>query len=287
MTGSQEAGSAPIADPSVPARAAGAGAAFMENFGARMLPPMRLPLAEPSALDTDVAYVALGGVDARRQIDNLKSFGFRVSAHSDLTAGMDALANHGRAILVLHAEPPTLPLAVARLRSSLPAVWLIVAAEFPDKVSRIAAMLAGADTCTDASADSLELATTVMAASRRLTRESHQGGSGAHESAQTPSAAKPSKWQLTNHGWTLRSPEGTSIELNPTEREIMGELLGHPDEPLSRQDRYVSNGPDRRRVKRGMDVAISRLRKKAAEHSLQLPIKSVRGVGYIFVAESR
>jgi DNA-binding response OmpR family regulator len=47
---------------------------------------------------------------------------------------------------------------------------------------------------------------------------------------------------------------------------------------------HAANGVNDR-VSRNLDVAVSRLRKKAAEHSIRLPIKSIRGVGYVFVAE--
>jgi len=275
MTGHQEVAGTPIAEPSTSPHGIEA---------ARCLQGQ--PFAPLPAPDTDVTYLALGDIDARRQINNLKLFGFRVAAHSDLAAGLEAVADQEKSILVLHAEPLTLPAAVARTRSTLPSVWLIVAAEFPDRVSRVAAMLAGADTCTDASPDSLELAATVMATSRRLARGAGLGGDAAG-SPQGSQAGKTEGWQLTNHGWTLRSPDGTSIKLNSTEREIMCELLDRPEVPLVRTKPHDFGEPEQLRVKRNMDVAISRLRKKAAEHSLQLPIKSVRGVGYMFVADTR
>lgn len=229
---------------------------------------------------SNVSYFAVGDVDSQRHIEGLKLLGFDVKVCSDrLLAGLETFEPDGIPIVVLHASPATALLGVARLRSLLPSAWLIVTSEFPDKVSRVAAMLAGADTCADASLDSLELAATVLAATRR--REPRPAGRKVppHTGENRQSKA----WSLTNDGWTLNSPNGKAIELNQIEREIMRDLIEKSNEPLMRSSHAASGANDR--VSRNLDVAVSRLRKKAAEHSVHLPIKSIRGVGYVFVAE--
>lgn len=229
---------------------------------------------------SNISYFAVGDVDSQRQVESLRLLGFDVKICSDrLWAGLETLEPGGIPIVVLHASPATALLGVARLRSLLPSAWLIVTSEFPDKVSRVAAMLAGADTCADASLDSLELAATVLAAARR--REPRQGVRKAPP--QAAEARQFKAWNLTNDGWTLNSPNGTAIELNQIEREIMRDLIEKSDRPLMRSS-HAANGVNDR-VSRNLDVAVSRLRKKAAEHSIRLPIKSIRGVGYVFVAE--
>ncbi|MNT74002.1 hypothetical protein D3C72_2127700 [compost metagenome] len=74
------------------------------------------------------------------------------------------------------------------------------------------------------------------------------------------------------------------MELNQIEREIMRDLLQRSGEPLLRSN-YPASGTSGR-ISRNVDVAVRRLRAKAAEQlSARIPIKSLRGIGYIFVHE--
>lgn len=243
-------------------------------------PARATPFPLVGSRGSSVSYFAVGNVDSQRYIEGLKLLGIDVTVcPAKLMNGLVVIEPDGVPIVVLHASPATALLGVARLRSLLPSAWLIVVSEFADKVSRTSAMLAGADTCAEATLDSLELAATVLAAVRR--REPRP----AKRKMPPPIGERHQSkaWSLTNDGWTLNAPDGTALELNQIEREIMSDLLENSDQPLLRSSHRANGVNDR--VSRSLDVAVSRLRKKAAEHSIRLPIKSIRGVGYVFVAE--
>jgi len=96
------------------------------------------------------------------------------------------------------------------------------------------------------------------------------------------------RWVLRDHGWTLISPEGKSLTLTTAEREFMTSLLAAPDHRLARTDLYAAHTGDERvaQESRGLDVMVSRLRRKAQLAGMRLPLRSVRRWGYMFTADA-
>ena len=90
-------------------------------------------------------------------------------------------------------------------------------------------------------------------------------------------------WIFDADEWTLTSPEQEKVNLSAAEYTIVAELSSQAGEPLSRDhllnclDRYKNVGNDRT-----LDVLISRLRKKFHKTKSPLPLRSARGIGYIF-----
>ncbi|MBX2831794.1 MAG: response regulator transcription factor [Rhodospirillales bacterium] len=90
-------------------------------------------------------------------------------------------------------------------------------------------------------------------------------------------------WIFDANEWTLTSPENEKVNLSATEYTIVAELSSGPGEPVSREhllnclDRFKSVGHERT-----LDVLISRLRKKFYDTKSPLPLRSARGIGYIF-----
>ncbi|ALN85406.1 winged helix-turn-helix domain-containing protein [Lysobacter capsici] len=93
------------------------------------------------------------------------------------------------------------------------------------------------------------------------------------------------EWELALDGWTLRTPEGASIDLSAPERNVLLRLVntgagGHPVSHDSLIGSLTSDvydfDPHR------LEMLIYRLRKKVALMSpLPLPLRAVRGMGYL------
>ena len=97
---------------------------------------------------------------------------------------------------------------------------------------------------------------------------------------------------LRDLGWTLVAPDGRSLGLTTAEREFMTALLSAPGYRLTRQElqsRGVGQGDGGAdgQASRGLDVMVSRLRRKALAAGISLPVRSVRRWGYMFAAEGQ
>ena len=102
-----------------------------------------------------------------------------------------------------------------------------------------------------------------------------------------PPAAGPvaPAWTLERDGWSLRPPTGVAVALSPGERRIMGLLAASPDAPVSREALIADLG------KEGTDpfdphrleMLVYRLRQKCRDTcGHPLPLRAVRGMGYLF-----
>lgn len=95
-------------------------------------------------------------------------------------------------------------------------------------------------------------------------------------------------WLLDTASRELLSPEGVAVDLSGAEYDLLMAFLEHPHRVLSREQllevgkRRVGVDP----FDRTIDVQVSRLRRKIEplDSSPQL-IKTVRGAGYVFVAD--
>lgn len=95
-------------------------------------------------------------------------------------------------------------------------------------------------------------------------------------------------WHFLQGGRRLSCVHGQSIPLTPTERIFLARLLDSADRPVHRA-RVSEIGPNQRAndvspaaTQRSVDVMVSRLRRKARDNGMFLPIKAVRGWGYMF-----
>lgn len=121
------------------------------------------------------------------------------------------------------------------------------------------------------------LAATLHGLSRRIRRDT--GGAD-------PAKVEPRGWRLSPGNWRLIGPGSRSMPLNPLESGLLarltatpGDLVPHAD--LLRDLAAVARGFDRQRL----EVLVHRLRRKVRSHFGQdLPLKSVRGFGYVLVA---
>jgi DNA-binding response OmpR family regulator len=102
----------------------------------------------------------------------------------------------------------------------------------------------------------------------------------------------PSAWRLREGGWTLLSPQGQRLGLTTLERLFMLTLFNAPNHSLARNELGAlaasrgEAGDKSVTSPRGVDVMVSRLRRKAQAMGMPLPLRSVRRWGYMFTEEA-
>jgi two-component system response regulator PhoP len=100
-------------------------------------------------------------------------------------------------------------------------------------------------------------------------------------------ASQPtSGWRLETSGWDLVSPNGAMIHLNQSERLLIQTLASSSGKPIDRSDIISLLSPGAADFGRHrLEMLIYRLRRKVNVATREpLPLKSVRGVGYVFVS---
>ena len=97
----------------------------------------------------------------------------------------------------------------------------------------------------------------------------------------TPVPTEP--WIFDAGKWTLTSPDGKPQSLSAAEYRLLSILADTPGQPVERDVLCQALGRATASLDdRGVDLLISRLRRKFAGADFSLPIKSVRGIGYVF-----
>lgn len=111
--------------------------------------------------------------------------------------------------------------------------------------------------------------------------------------APEPRANVEQTWVLVDKGWVLMSPEGKSLTLTTTERQLIKALCTSADKRASHELllEAISNGDesiDLEVAHNRLGVVISRLKRKAQKSQIDnLPIRSVYKWGYMFGAAIR
>lgn len=91
-----------------------------------------------------------------------------------------------------------------------------------------------------------------------------------------------SEWRLADEDWTLNSPDGAPVQLTASERQLLKVLFDNRDKAVARETLAASLGGniydyDLHRL----ETLVSRLRKKVADAGFSLPLRAVRGIGYL------
>lgn len=236
-----------------------------------------------AAAEPHVLVVEDDGETRRLLVRLLRENGLRATGVADGQEMWQALAAAAPDLLLLDLMLPKKPgLELLReLRreerwSGLPVVIVTARGEVGD---RTRGLELGADDYIPKPFDRRELLARVSAVLRRTT------GQG-----RTPreSTVRFSGWSLDTGGRALTSPKGASVDLSGAEYDLLTVFLDNPKRALSRE-RLLELARNRVSVTatdRSVDVQVSRLRQKldidGAERAL---IKTIRGVGYVFVAE--
>lgn len=165
-------------------------------------------------------------------------------------------------------------LDIARhLRESSP-IGIVMLTGRQGDVDRIRSLHIGADAFLPKPVDAELLIATLLSLARRLRME--------------VAAPVAPGWRLDRKGWHLLTPNGRSVELTGSERIVLRRLFDADGQPIARGDLIAAlagDAPDFDPHR--LEVLIHRLRRKvAAATSQALPLRAIRGGGYLLTAET-
>jgi DNA-binding response OmpR family regulator len=138
---------------------------------------------------------------------------------------------------------------------------------------RINGLKAGADAYLVKPIDVRELAATVEALNRRLYK---------HSIVPSPPATT-AQWTLVEGGWVLTDGIGHRLRLTTSEKRLLELLLKERGETVERRALVEAMGADVYDFNYGrLDTILSRLRRKAKQSGMLLPLHAIRGSGFTF-----
>jgi DNA-binding response OmpR family regulator len=183
-------------------------------------------------------------------------------------------------LVVLDADRPDEDAVsmAARLRS-LTRAGIVMLMAYDDLEEKILGLKAGADACLLKSTPFREFEAVIRSLLRRLKQERT-------DRAQAKAHRTRPLWELAPLDWMLTAPNGRTVPLSNAELRLIGALFTHPDKSVSREELAMALG------KKGggyddnaISAIITRLRRKVKQEAGEpLPIRSARGLGYVFTA---
>lgn len=213
-------------------------------------------------------------------LEQLRVFGTKTSVVRSLDKVDEARQTQAE-LLLFPVETGYVPLMVAKLRNDFGSLGIVAVQSGLSASARVQLLLTGADACLSLDIQVPELMAWCHAVRRRNVYAA-VGASQPVEEVQDHNGQQ--EWTLRDKGWTLVAPNGVGLELTHSERQLMDAFIRHADARFSREDLMRDKGlaaTDSRAV----DSLISRLRRKASQAGVALPIKSVHGWGYTFTGK--
>lgn len=203
----------------------------------------------------------------------LSRAGFAVTAlGSALELYRDLLSTRYDLVLLDVGLPDEDGLSIARrLREQSPSLGIVMLTGVVGDHWRQRALEVGVDAWLTKPADMDEVVATLRNLAGRVGRERSAANSS------------DTGWKLDGNGWRLVCPGGAGLDLGLAEREVMLLLADSAGEPVSREaliarlsGRAEDFDPHR------LEMLVYRLRRKCRkDFDQELPLKAVRGVGYM------
>ncbi|MBB1627977.1 response regulator transcription factor [Achromobacter sp. UMC71] len=188
-------------------------------------------------------------------------------------------------LLVMEAELTDLCMAVAGLRAMDTTAGIVAVSTFDSPENRILGLHCGADACFQPEVATAEIAAALQALVRRVPVTGRRPLEAEPRAATAGAADGNGKWQFQDAAWTLVSPRGKRLALTQAERDFLLKLTTSPDKRMPRGDLPPGDPHAGRESVRRTDVVVSRLRRKAQETNMELPIRTVWGWGYAFTGD--
>ncbi len=171
--------------------------------------------------------------------------------------------------------------AAAHLRSAQGMrVGIVMLTGLDSGGDQVRGLAVGADAYLAKPVEMNVLAATLNSVLRRL-----RAGSEAGERLAERSSTRA--WQLDPDGWHLRAPSGRTVALTQPERRVLSCLLQSPGEPVTRDALILelAGSAEATFDPHRLEMIVHRLRRKAEEQLGQaLPLRAVRGIGYVFAS---
>lgn len=107
-----------------------------------------------------------------------------------------------------------------------------------------------------------------------------------------PGHARLPPWTLAEAGWKLQAPDGRRVDLNAAERMVLERLFAEPGTVIERETLLAGlgqlDGSSQPAEPHRLDMLIYRLRRKIEAARLpELPLRTVRGRGYVLAHDAR
>lgn len=208
----------------------------------------------------------------------LISEGFSVDAVHDGGAAVEAIAQEAFDIVILDVMMPVMngfdALRQVRQRQQTPVLMLTARG---DDVDRIVGLELGADDYLSKPCNPREL----VARIRAILRRTQAAAGGSSQTEQNISVADVELQPATRKVLC----KGQVVNLTGTEFNVLRELLFHAGEVISKKH-LTETVLDRKLTQydRSMDMHVSNIRRKLGAHEDgEVRIKTVRGVGYIYI----
>ncbi|ARZ76357.1 hypothetical protein CCR98_20050 [Stenotrophomonas sp. WZN-1] len=240
-----------------------------------------LLLSVIDSLHTAVKIVVLEDDQVLRDcvlLPRLHDYGFEVVGMTAAAELIDGLRRQPVDIAVVDAGLPDADgfELVQSLRRLYPSLGLLMLTGRSSINDQRRGLSNGADAYLVKPVDVGLLAATLHSLARRL-----RGG-------QVPSteAVSDGSWRLDAGGWRLLSPLGCGVALTRSERPLLQQLMAATGEVVLREELIGALTDDVFEFdSHRLDSMIHRLRRKVANRcGLPLPLTSVHGVGYVFIA---
>jgi DNA-binding response OmpR family regulator len=211
-------------------------------------------------------------------VPGLLRHGFAVTALRTISALMTAMQTQRFDLVLLDIGLPDGDgFTLTQQLQSMPAppgiVILSGRGDYPDQIRGLSQ---GADAYLVKPVAIEMLAATLFSVTRRLSKQPAVTTTGG------------AQWQLQDDGWCLFSPAGDVVPLSASERKVIGNLWRTRGLLVTRDTLLASLGgefgmeidPHR------LDSLLHRLRLKVQQRTgSELPLKSVRGAGYLLLAQ--
>jgi len=206
-------------------------------------------------------------------LPGLARYGFHVTGYASIGAFRDALDRVPFDLLVLDVSLPDGDgFTVAReMREQRPALGIIMLTSRAEVTDRIRGLTEGADVYFSKPIEMDLLAAALHSLARRIA---------------TTACGKrllTATWRLSDDGWGLLAPDGTSAALTRSERALCAALFERPGELVARDGliEAVAGDADDFDAHR-LDAMVYRLRSKVRKRcGADLPLTVVHGRGYI------
>ncbi len=159
-----------------------------------------------------------------------------------------------------------------------PGLGLIILTKKASVIDRIVGIELGADDYLAKPFEPRELEARVK---RLLTRLRASAAPEADPAPEPPKRYSFAGWTLDAAACVLTNPEGSSVDLTSTEYRLMEIFAARPNRVLSRDQLLdLLHGRGASATDRSIDVMVAKIRQKLAACGGEVPILTIRGMGY-------
>jgi two-component system response regulator PhoP len=201
----------------------------------------------------------------------LRKNGYEVVGFPDAGSLYAKVGSYIPHILILDVGlPDESGLAVARRLRVEPSMRILMLTGLREVPDHVRGLSNGADAYLSKPVEEDLLVATVESLVRRL---------------DSPEKEAVGYWHIDADGWRLVAPNGRALDLMSLERALIGELVQNAGSPVPRETliALLRNDEEGEFDPHRLEMIVHRLRRRASgAFGIELPLRAVRGIGYLF-----